>query len=177
MRQFFAPEGALGRAFDGYEQREQQIEMAEAVAHAFNHSDAVMVEAGTGTGKGLAYLVPAALFAAQRGERVVISTNTINLQDQLYFKDIPALQRILAADTNHLPAKPPFTAALLKGRGNYLCKRKAAKPRTQKSLLATINARYNKELTEQQLLALLAALCARGLVQVDGAKVSYSLPA
>ncbi|HMW73404.1 MAG TPA: hypothetical protein PKD17_16355, partial [Cellvibrionaceae bacterium] len=83
----FAPEGALGRAFDGYEQREQQIEMAEAVAHAFNHSDAVMVEAGTGTGKGLAYLVPAALFAAQRGERVVISTNTINLQDQLYFKD------------------------------------------------------------------------------------------
>jgi DNA polymerase-3 subunit epsilon/ATP-dependent DNA helicase DinG len=124
VRQFFAPEGALGRAFDGYEQREQQIEMAEAVAHAFNHSDAVMVEAGTGTGKGLAYLVPATLFAAQRGERVVISTNTINLQDQLYFKDIPALQRILATDTNHLPAKPPFTAALLKGRGNYLCLRR-----------------------------------------------------
>ena len=131
VRRFFAPDGALGSTFDGYEQREQQVEMSEQVAAAFNNSDAVMVEAGTGTGKGMAYLVPAAMFAAQRGERVIISTNTINLQDQLFFKDIPALQRIMAAD-NTLPinkkrknaADPPFTAALLKGRGNYLCLRR-----------------------------------------------------
>ncbi|KPV47711.1 hypothetical protein SE17_41975, partial [Kouleothrix aurantiaca] len=71
------------------------------------------------------------MFAAQRGERVIISTNTLNLQDQLFFKDIPALQRIMAADST-LPinkkrktaADPPFTAALLKGRGNYLCIRR-----------------------------------------------------
>jgi DNA polymerase III subunit epsilon len=137
IRRFFAPEGAMGRAFEGYEQREPQVVMAEAVTNAFNNGEAVMVEAGTGTGKGLAYLVPAAMFAAQRGERVVISTNTINLQDQLFFKDIPALQRIMTKDegrktkdgtsTPQLPtpnSQLPFTAALLKGRGNYLCLRR-----------------------------------------------------
>jgi DNA polymerase-3 subunit epsilon/ATP-dependent DNA helicase DinG len=140
VRRFFAPDGALGRAFEGYEQREQQVAMSEAIAQAFNQGDAIMVEAGTGTGKGMAYLVPAALYAAQRGERVVISTNTINLQDQLFFKDIPALQRIMTKDegrkTNGGSANnsssvlgpssnnPPFTAALLKGRGNYLCLRR-----------------------------------------------------
>src|SRR5262249_45273696 len=102
IRRFFSPEGPMGRSFEGYEQREPQVAMAEAVTHAFNNSDAVMVEAGTGTGKGLSYLVPAAIFAAQRGERVVISTNTINLQDQLFFKDIPALQRIMTIDDRRL---------------------------------------------------------------------------
>ncbi|HNP70299.1 MAG TPA: helicase C-terminal domain-containing protein [Kouleothrix sp.] len=140
VRRFFAPDGALGQAFDGYEQRGQQVTMAEAVAQAFNQGEALMVEAGTGTGKGMAYLVPAAMFAARRGERVVISTNTINLQDQLFFKDIPALQRIMTKDegrkTNGASANNsssvldpssnnlPFTAALLKGRGNYLCLRR-----------------------------------------------------
>ncbi|MEN9935257.1 MAG: hypothetical protein RLZZ387_1836 [Chloroflexota bacterium] len=133
VRAFFAPDGPLGRAFPGYEQRDQQVDMAMSVAAALNNGDALMVEAGTGTGKGLAYLVPAAMFAAQRGQRVVISTNTINLQDQLFFKDIPALQRIMARDSGKdAPKAPdssltahdaalPFTAALLKGRGNYLC--------------------------------------------------------
>jgi DNA polymerase-3 subunit epsilon/ATP-dependent DNA helicase DinG len=135
VRRFFAPDGALGRAFEGYEQRPQQIEMAEAVAQAFNNGDSLIVEAGTGTGKGLAYLVPAAIYAAQRGERVVVSTNTINLQDQLFFKDIPDLQRIMAETSEGVkgrkgegvrltPSSPPFTAALLKGRGNYLCLRR-----------------------------------------------------
>jgi DNA polymerase-3 subunit epsilon/ATP-dependent DNA helicase DinG len=119
---FFAPEGPLGQHFPGYEPRPSQVDMARAVARAFNHGDALLVEAGTGTGKSLAYLAPAAFFAATRGERVVISTNTINLQDQLFFKDIPALQQIMAAG-NPTSARhdPPFTAALLKGRGNYLC--------------------------------------------------------
>ncbi len=121
---FFAPAGPLGQHFPGYEPRSSQVEMARAVARAFNQGDALLVEAGTGTGKSLAYLAPAAFFAATRGERVVISTNTINLQDQLFFKDIPALQRIMAASANGRAGArhdPPFTAALLKGRGNYLC--------------------------------------------------------
>lgn len=121
---FFAPAGPLGQHFPGYEPRSSQVEMARAVARAFNQGDALLVEAGTGTGKSLAYLAPAAFFAAARGERVVISTNTINLQDQLFFKDIPALQRIMAASANGRAGArhdPPFTAALLKGRGNYLC--------------------------------------------------------
>ncbi|HWQ15512.1 MAG TPA: helicase C-terminal domain-containing protein [Roseiflexaceae bacterium] len=125
VRRFFTPDGPLGRSFPGYEQREQQVAMAQSVAAAINNGDTLMVEAGTGTGKGMAYLVPAAMFAAQRGQRVVISTNTINLQDQLFFKDIPALQRIMAGDSQGEPGSPlespPFTAALLKGRGNYLC--------------------------------------------------------
>lgn len=150
VQRFFAPDGALGQSFAGYEHRPEQSAMAEAVAQALNNSEALMVEAGTGIGKGLAYLVPAALFAAQRGERVIVSTNTINLQDQLYFKDIPALQRIMAQDRQQNGGKlgrsadtaqdatrssrspghpaswpdPPFTAALLKGRGNYLCLRR-----------------------------------------------------
>lgn len=131
VRAFFAPTGALGQAFVGYEQRDQQVAMAEAVGTAFNTGKPLMVEAGTGTGKSIAYLVPAAMWAAQRGERVVVSTNTINLQDQLFFKDIPDLQRIMsvdggrgAGDSEALPrppSNPPFKAALLKGRGNYLC--------------------------------------------------------
>lgn len=118
IRRFFNPDGALGRAFEGYEQRDQQVRMSEAVTNALNQGGALIAEAGTGTGKGLAYLVPAALHAARRGERVVISTNTINLQDQLFFKDIPALQKVMS---NGAADKPPFTAALLKGRSNYLC--------------------------------------------------------
>lgn len=147
---FFAPDGVLAHTFGGYEQRPQQVEMASTVAYVFSAGDALLVEAGTGTGKSLAYLVPAAMFAARRGERVVISTNTINLQDQLYYKDIPDLQRIMAmavdrrppiadAATQHSTLKIqnpdlPFTAALLKGRGNYLCLRRYKALRRDESL-------------------------------------------
>ena len=127
IRAFFAPDGPLGNRFPGYEPREQQVEMTGAVARAFNEGGALMVEAGTGTGKSLAYLVPAARYAAERGERVVLSTNTINLQDQLYFKDIPGLQQVVDGSiVRHTPGvdAQPFTAALLKGRGNYLCLRR-----------------------------------------------------
>jgi predicted DnaQ family exonuclease/DinG family helicase len=116
VQRFFSPEGALGRAFPGYEARAPQVTMSLAVGETFNEGGALLVEAGTGTGKSLSYLTPAAMFAAQRGERVIVSTNTINLQDQLFYKDIPDLQRIMA--------ELPFTAAILKGRGNYLCLRR-----------------------------------------------------
>jgi len=109
--------GLFAQNFPGYEYRPQQVEMLRLVAQAFNESHHLLVEAGTGTGKSVAYLLPAACFAAQNGERVVISTNTINLQDQLYGKDIPDLQRILPFE---------FKATFLKGRSNYICLRRLA---------------------------------------------------
>lgn len=121
VRRFFAPDGPMGRMFPGYEQRPEQVEMAVAVAEALNDSTSLVIEAGTGVGKSVSYLIPSALHATQRGERVVVSTNTINLQDQLFFKDIPDLQRIMGDEQ---PGAPPFTAALLKGRSNYLCLRR-----------------------------------------------------
>ena len=99
--------GPFGAAFPGYERRPQQMEMTAAVARAFSESTHLMVEAGTGTGKSLAYLIPAVHWSLRNGERVVISTNTINLQDQLLQKDFPDLIRILGLDAR---------AAVLKGR-------------------------------------------------------------
>jgi ATP-dependent DNA helicase DinG len=109
--------GLFAQHFPGFEHRPQQVEMLRAVANAFNQEQHLMVEAGTGTGKSVAYLLPAVAFAHLNGERVVISTNTINLQDQLFLKDIPDLQTLLPFD---------FRAALLKGRSNYLCQRRLA---------------------------------------------------
>ena len=110
-----SPGGLLARSFPGYEHRPQQVEMLRAVVQAINTPTHLLVEAGTGTGKSLAYLLPAIYFAVQNGRRVVISSNTINLQDQLCTKDIPDLQA-------RLPLS--FRAALLKGRSNYLCLRR-----------------------------------------------------
>jgi DNA polymerase-3 subunit epsilon/ATP-dependent DNA helicase DinG len=104
--------GALAEGFRGFEYRPQQVEMLDAVADAFNHSRHLLVEAGTGTGKSIAYLLPAIYWSVQNGERVVISTNTINLQDQLCEKDIPDLRAVLPFDVR---------ATVLKGRSNYLC--------------------------------------------------------
>ncbi|MDY7041397.1 MAG: exonuclease domain-containing protein, partial [Chloroflexota bacterium] len=107
--------GAFAQQFPGYEYRPPQMEMLRAAAQAFNDSQHLLVEAGTGTGKSVAYLLPAVHFAVQNGERVVISTNTINLQDQLFNKDIPDLRQILPFE---------FKACVLKGRNNYLCQRR-----------------------------------------------------
>jgi len=105
--------GDVARRFPGYEQRPQQIEMLRAVAEAFNHGTHLLVEAPTGVGKSLAYLIPAVHWAVQNNERVVISTNTINLQEQLYRKDLPDLAHALPL---------AFRAAVLKGRSHYLCR-------------------------------------------------------
>lgn len=104
--------GAFARRFPGYEHRHQQVEMLHAVALALNQGRHLLVEAPTGVGKSLAYLIPAVHWAIQNNERVVISTNTINLQEQLYRKDLPDLARVLSLD---------FRAAVLKGRSHYLC--------------------------------------------------------
>jgi DNA polymerase-3 subunit epsilon/ATP-dependent DNA helicase DinG len=104
--------GAFAAYFPDYEHRPQQVEMLRAVAEAFSQGQHLLVEAPTGVGKSLAYLIPAVHWAVQNGERVVISTNTINLQEQLYRKDLPDLEHILKFD---------FKAAVLKGRSHYLC--------------------------------------------------------
>src|SRR3954464_14555604 len=93
MEEIFGPRGLIARAHPDYEHRPGQIQMAEAVLRAFEERRHLIVEAGTGTGKTLAYLVPAVAAAAARGGRVVISTGTKNLQEQLMEKDIPFLQR------------------------------------------------------------------------------------
>jgi ATP-dependent DNA helicase DinG len=107
--------GPFSHYFEAYEYRPQQVEMLRAVSNAFSQGYHLMVEAGTGTGKSFAYLVPAALYALQNNTRVIISTNTINLQDQLIKKDIPDLSAALGLD---------LRAVVLKGRGNYLCPRR-----------------------------------------------------
>jgi DNA polymerase-3 subunit epsilon/ATP-dependent DNA helicase DinG len=107
--------GAFSRHFTAFEQRPEQVEMLRAVTTALSQGNHLMVEAGTGVGKSFAYLIPAALFALRNNTRVLISTNTINLQDQLIRKDIPDLQEALGID---------IRAAVLKGRANYLCPRR-----------------------------------------------------
>lgn len=108
----FGPDGLIARHLTNYEHREGQIQMAEKVLEAFENKKHLIVEAGTGTGKTLAYLVPAIAATVGQKKRIVISTGTKNLQEQLMEKDIPFLQKIM-------PKK--FSASYMKGRGNYAC--------------------------------------------------------
>src|SRR4051812_30579847 len=110
LHQFFAPGGKLSEAHPAYEFRKGQLQMAEAVERALQEKRHLIVEAGTGTGKTLAYLLPAIL----SGKRVIISTGTKNLQEQLFYKDIPFLENILGN----------LRVCYMKGRNNYLCRQK-----------------------------------------------------
>lgn len=110
LHQFFAPGGLLSQAHPNYEFRRGQLQMAEAVERALNEKRHLIVEAGTGTGKTLAYLLP----VIRSGKRVIISTGTKNLQEQLYFKDIPFLEQHLGK----------LRVCYMKGRNNYLCRQK-----------------------------------------------------
>ncbi|WP_435017287.1 ATP-dependent DNA helicase [Tundrisphaera sp. TA3] len=109
------PGGAIARRLHHYEARDEQMAMANAVAHAIATSSHLMVEAGTGVGKSFAYLVPAIQAAAETGKKVVISTHTISLQEQLLQKDIPLLQAVMPEE---------FSAVLVKGRSNYVSLRR-----------------------------------------------------
>ncbi|MDP2804714.1 MAG: ATP-dependent DNA helicase, partial [Gallionellaceae bacterium] len=104
----FAPDGALSAHIENFRARPQQVELAQAIAEAINVNGQLIAEAGTGTGKTFAYLVPALL----AGGKVVISTGTKNLQDQLFQRDLPTVRDAL---------KVPVSIALLKGRSNYVC--------------------------------------------------------
>ncbi len=114
VQDFFAPAGPVAQRLTGFELRPQQQQMAAAVEIAFAHHQHLIAEAGTGVGKSFAYLVPAIAQAANR-KKVVISTHTIALQEQLVEKDIPFLQAVSGLE---------FSAVLCKGRGNYLCLRR-----------------------------------------------------
>ncbi|HUS47784.1 MAG TPA: helicase C-terminal domain-containing protein [Phycisphaerae bacterium] len=115
VEDILAPGGLVSRHLPNYEQRDEQLEMARATAAAFEDREHLLVEAGTGVGKSFAYLVPAIMRAADNRQRVVVSTYTIALQEQLISKDIPFLAEVL-------PLK--FSAVLAKGRNNYLCFRR-----------------------------------------------------
>lgn len=116
LHEMFSAGGLLSRSED-FEFRPQQQEMATRVAEALARERCLVIEAGTGVGKSLAYLLPSVLHALERGRKAVISTHTINLQEQLIHKDIPIVQSLLGYGRS----EPPFKAVLLKGRQNYLC--------------------------------------------------------
>src|SRR5436305_7136742 len=114
LHEFFAPGGILARSPLPYEYRPGQMEMAKAVERALQEHRHLIVEAGTGTGKTLAYLLP----ALRSGKRVIISTGTKNLQEQLFYKDVPLLEEALFGERGHLKV------SYMKGRNNYLCRQK-----------------------------------------------------
>ena len=114
--------GPFAQVLPGFEHRIEQVEMARSVAEAINEGQRLIVEAGTGVGKSLAYLLPAALYALENGRRVVVSTNTINLQEQLITKDIPTLVDALLVA--YQGGAKELKYSLLKGRANYLCMRR-----------------------------------------------------
>ncbi|HLP75751.1 MAG TPA: DEAD/DEAH box helicase, partial [Candidatus Paceibacterota bacterium] len=132
VENIFSPTGVLSRA-KNFEFRPQQQEMAMAVARALQNGEHLAVEAGTGVGKSLAYLIPAILFAVSRNKKAVVSTHTINLQEQLTEKDLPMLTGVLGA----LPEPVKFSYSMLKGRANYLCTRRLQKAMQQSGNLFT----------------------------------------
>src|SRR6266446_5416752 len=127
VRAFFSENGPLSKA-KNFEFRPQQQGMAAAVARALEDERHLVVEAGTGVGKSLAYLAPAILFAIEQHKKAIVSTHTINLQEQLLYKDIPILKKILPVE---------FEAALMKGRQNYLCPRRLERALQQANELFT----------------------------------------
>ncbi|MBI2421261.1 MAG: DEAD/DEAH box helicase [Candidatus Hydrogenedentes bacterium] len=120
-----APSGLLARALPDFEVRPQQREMMAAVVRAFNREELALIEAPTGVGKTFSYLLPAVFWAHENRERVVISTRTINLQEQILHKDLPLLERIL---------NKPIRACLVKGRSNYVCLRKLERALSEATL-------------------------------------------
>jgi ATP-dependent DNA helicase DinG len=114
LYEFFQPGGLLAKSSLQFEYRPGQYAMAKAVEDSFADKRHLIVEAGTGTGKTLAYLLPALRRAREQKQRIIISTGTKNLQEQLYFKDIPFLESLLG----------PLKVCYMKGRANYVCKQK-----------------------------------------------------
>ena len=114
IKNYFSKDGILAKEIKGFEYRQEQEEMAQYIQEAINEDKKIIVEAGTGTGKTLAYLIPSIKWAVTNKKKVIIATNTINLQEQLLLKDIPLAKSII---------KDEFSYVLVKGRNNYVCKR------------------------------------------------------
>jgi ATP-dependent DNA helicase DinG len=119
LQQFFGPGGLLSRTHPAYEFRKGQLAMAQAVEQALNEKRHLIVEAGTGTGKTLAYLLP----VIRSGKRVIISTGTKTLQEQLFYKDVPFLEEALFGGPSP-DGTPRLRVCYMKGRNNYLCREK-----------------------------------------------------
>src|SRR4051812_25228016 len=135
LQDILGPGGAVARRMgDRYEFRPQQLELAAAVQDALTNGHHLLAEAGTGVGKSFAYLLPAIQYATQTKKRVVISTHTISLQEQLIEKDIPLLRAVYPQE---------FTAVLVKGRSNYLCKRRLEQSRGRQHMLFEQDAQYD----------------------------------
>ena len=117
LAEFFGPGGLLAQSSLAYEHRAGQYEMAKAVERSLRDSRHLIVEAGTGTGKTLAYLLPALRLARETGQRVILSTGTKNLQEQLFYKDVPFVESVLNESA-------PLRVCTMKGRANYLCRHK-----------------------------------------------------
>ncbi|HKR59307.1 MAG TPA: helicase C-terminal domain-containing protein [Pyrinomonadaceae bacterium] len=139
MQEIFGPEGLIAQAHPEYEYRPGQIQMASAVMRAFEDRHHLIVEAGTGTGKTLAYLVPAVAAALGGRGRVIVSTGTKNLQEQLMEKDIPFLQSVLPKS---------FTAACMKGRNNYVCLQRLKRAETSPVLEGLEEVDYFEEVCD-----------------------------
>lgn len=136
MFQAFSEDGMMAKASSQFEYRKEQQDMASAVADALEREDSLVVEAGTGVGKSLAYLIPAVCHALDNGKKAIISTHTINLQEQLMHKDIPIVRKILNRE---------FSAMLLKGRSNYLCPARIRRAYDQVGELFTTTEREELE--------------------------------
>ncbi|HET6978392.1 MAG TPA: helicase C-terminal domain-containing protein [Pyrinomonadaceae bacterium] len=139
MLEVFGPDGLIAKAHPEYEYRPGQIEMAQAVMRAFEDKRHLIVEAGTGTGKTLAYLVPAVAAALGGNGRIIVSTGTKNLQEQLMEKDIPFLQSVLPK---------PFAATYMKGRSNYLCLNRLARAQSAPVLEGLDEVDYFEEVSQ-----------------------------
>ena len=140
IHDLLSPEGPIARRLEGYETRSQQVEMADAIERAMEKKGHLVVEAGTGVGKSFAYLIPAIKRIVEHEERILVVTNTINLQEQLIEKDIPLLNAVIPDE---------FTSVLVKGRGNYVSLRrlKLASER-QDRLFPSNQARHSLHLIE-----------------------------
>ena len=126
-RQILEPGGPLSLLLGGYEFRIQQQKMLEDIINAYQNNKIAIIEAGTGIGKSMAYLIPAILWSAQNKERTLISTNTISLQEQLLYKDIPLASKV---------SNSPIKAVLVKGMSNYLCLRKLGEANQEKGFFS-----------------------------------------
>jgi len=142
IEDIFGMEGPIAKQHATYEARRQQVSMANAVANALSLNRHLVVQAGTGLGKTFGYLVPAIIHARTTKRRILISTKTLNLQEQIFKKDIPFLQRALSR-------RLPFVAVLAKGRGNFICRRKMENIRAFDRGLLT-QASHIQELQEMQ---------------------------
>ena len=139
LEEYFMENGSIAAGLEGYEYRKEQVDMLGFVADCFNRNKIGIVEAGTGTGKSFSYLLPSILWSLVNKEKVIISTNTINLQEQLFYKDIPQLRKMTGID---------FKWCLIKGRANYVCLRKVESVKRELNFLNRKEQEFLEEIIQ-----------------------------